>query len=444
MAMNEAQSQQMQLALQLRTVAQTLEGAFGLQPDPRGVKPRGVAGCRILDMRYEPDERCVILYQLGEHMVVGTLRWDRPDVKWSEPAQMIPSLGMGAYLFPHDPALPGLAAALETQAMAHALAEGLPECGEGAYRVLRCRAVPLRYRLGRRCTLRLDLWLRNVKSGVVVHRTLIGKVYHDGAKAASVYGSMAMLSGTPPVREGRIAVARAVAFLPALAMILQEPMDGTPLDLWLSCREDEATADNSPGGNGVVRAATALAALHTSGLATERQRAVAVEIARLQSRAAQVARADATLGARMSELAATLTARLERLSEWNAEVSFVHGDCKPSQFLLGATQVALLDFDHCGMADPAVDVGTFLATLRQQGLRRSLKAESREGTYVVLEGRFLDAYCAVSGRGADFRSRAAWYQAAALLRKAQRSFARSPRSPLPAGLVAEAWRCLRH
>jgi hypothetical protein len=54
---------------------------------------------------------------------------------------------------------------------------------------------------------------------------------------------------------------------------------------------------------------------------------------------------------------------------------------------------------------------------------------------------FLAEYCAVGGRGPDFRLRVAWYEAVALLRKAARAFARSPRSPLPAALVEGAWHC---
>ena len=50
----------------------------------------------------------------------------------------------------------------------------------------------------------------------------------------------------------------------------------------------------------------------------------------------------------------------------------MHGDCKPSQFLIGDGRVYLLDLDHCGVSDQAADVGTFLATLRQQEIRDDL------------------------------------------------------------------------
>ncbi len=144
----------------------------------------------------------------------------------------------------------------------------------------------------------------------------------------------------------------------------------------------------------------------------------------------------------MHELARTLPSWLDCLEGWGAELTLVHGDCKPSQFLVlpgaqgdGAAQVAVLDFDHCGMADPAADVGNFLASLRQAGI-----AQARVSTR--LEEVFLAAYLAACRAPEGLRLRAAWYEAVALLRKGLRSFARSPRSPLPELLVQEAWRCL--
>jgi aminoglycoside phosphotransferase (APT) family kinase protein len=150
----------------------------------------------------------------------------------------------------------------------------------------------------------------------------------------------------------------------------------------------------------------------------------------------------------MNDLTVALFNWFEQLPSWNTEVGLVHGDCKPSQFLVGPEHVALLDFDHCGMADPASDVGTFLASLRQLGVRQWLKerkspaAAARSLWLQALEQGFLGEYCATNGRGPDFQWRATWYEAVALLRKALRSFARSPRSSLPSALVDEAWRCL--
>jgi aminoglycoside phosphotransferase (APT) family kinase protein len=132
---------------------------------------------------------------------------------------------------------------------------------------------------------------------------------------------------------------------------------------------------------------------------------------------------------------------LHQLPAWHAETGLIHGDCKPSQFLIGPAHTALLDFDHCGMADPASDVGTFLATLRQMKVSAQGPLQSTHWFH-ALEERFLEEYIRTRGCHPDIRLRATWYMAVALLRKSLRSFARSPRSPVPAALVEEAWRCL--
>jgi hypothetical protein len=100
----------------------------------------------------------------------------------------------------------------------------------------------------------------------------------------------------------------------------------------------------------------------------------------------------------------------------------------------------LLDLDSCGQADPAGDVGTFLATLRQHGVRqvlarRTTAADAR--AQAALAEVFLREYVEAAGGGADgeLRRRIAWYEAVALERKALRCFARAPTSPLTRALV---------
>ena len=98
------------------------------------------------------------------------------------------------------------------------------------------------------------------------------------------------------------------------------------------------------------------------------------------------------------------------------------------------------------MADPAVDVGTFLATLQQMKVKQTMKNRGKPVRCTDwlpdLKRQFLEAYCSASGAPSGFWQRAAWYEAVALLRKAIRGFERSPFSPLPDALVAEAWKGL--
>jgi hypothetical protein len=431
-----------QAALRLRTIGPRLSALFA---DVEGGRS---SACRILDMKYEPGDYCRILYQLGERLLIGSFRWGEDEGEVPATARLLDPFGMRVYLFEHDPALPGLATVLDQRALAAALGQALPECAGGQAMLLRARAVPLRYRPGRRCTLRIDMWLRDRSGGRPRPRTLFGKVYHDLEKASDVYREMQLLAESAPVRAGRVVLARAAAFLPELRLMLQEPVAGSSLELLMAGLRDPATAGDPRGWDGVLASAGALAAIHGSGLGVGRERSIDAELQRFAKRAGQAATVDADLGGRLVELAAALPAWRERLREWGEVSTVVHGDCKHSQCLLTPAGVAVLDFDHIGMADPANDIGSYLATLRQMSIHQSLQARGSPASHArgrwlrALEGCFLDAYCAAGGRGEGFKLRATWYEAAALMRKALRGFARSPRSQMPAAEVEEAWRCL--
>ena len=420
---------------------------------PPGQHQRSQPSCHILDAKVEPGARCTILYQVGERLIIGELPGAAthrgPE---TAPADRLPELQI--YDYAHDPALPSLPTVLDGPAMVALLNTALPDCTSGRLQILRCRVTPLRYRLGKRCTLRFDLRLRDHTSGATVTRTLYGKLYHSARKAQAVYAEMNHLSTALAQHQGQLLLAQAVAFLPTLPLILQAPVAGAPLELLLCQPKRSATAGDPRAVAGIRQAAAALARLHQVELCTERVRAIDDELVRFQERSRQISTVVPPVGAALLALANALPAGLEQLPAWGAESSLVHGDCKPSQFLLtpasasdAAPVVALLDFDHCGVADPAADVGNFLATLRQMGVKQSLKqragaAESYQQWLHTLEEHFLAEYVASRPCHPAFRQRATWYQAVALLRKAIRSFSRSPRSPLPTLLVQEAWRCL--
>lgn len=426
--------EQIAIALNPRLVGPLLEELF---------RPEHVRGrkhqCFILDTKYEPGHYCTVLYQLGDDLIIGSYHWDSAESQIPETTRIIPSLGMQVYRFPDDPVLPSLTKALDPQAVSAALVDALPEL-KSAARILRCAVKPLRFRPGRRCTVRLELWLREKEAHGISKRVLYGKIYHDLEKAERVYQQMLALSESLAAQEGRISYATASAFLPDLAMVLQNPVQGVPLDSLLSC---DTTVCEPRGFAGTGAAGSALAAFHTSGLAAGKPRSISSELARFKKRGARIGRVNPALGEEIAKLADALSAWLDTLDRWGATTCLVHGDCKPAQFLIQDAQVALLDFDHCGMADPAVDVGTFLATLQQMQVKQIMKNHGRPARSAAwmpdLKQHFLEAYCDASGSPSGFLQRAAWYEAVGLLRKAIRGFERSPFSPLPAALLAEAW-----
>jgi aminoglycoside phosphotransferase (APT) family kinase protein len=155
-----------------------------------------------------------------------------------------------------------------------------------------------------------------------------------------------------------------------------------------------------------------------------------------------VATVEPATGSALTDLAIRLAATAQDLAP--GQLGIVHGDCKPDQFLLrGDRDVVLLDLDSCGRADPAGDVGTFLATLRQRTVRQHLARPAAGppagGTAGVSAEVFLREYLRGAGATTDveLRRRISWYEAVALERKALRCFARAPRSPLTCALVAQ-------
>lgn len=442
-ALNAAFQQQVEFALHPRRMQEHLSAIYAPQ-----------AVCHILDAKYEADAHCSVLYQLGERLVIGEVHREAATLGTSATDPLrLPAIQ--TYPYEDDPALPGLTTALDGQKMAATLNAILPECVAGEARVLRCGVTPLRYRLGKRCTLRFDLRLRDNATGAIRRRTLYGKLYHTIRKAQAVYAEMGALAHASALQAAKVEVAHAVAFAPSLPMVFQSPVQGAPLDLLLHQpkRRDHIAHPHAVGA--IRSAAAALAALHQVAISTDRERPVAEELLRFQQRTARVSAVNPTMGAAFQALAAALPVWLDQLPVWGTEESLVHGDCKPSQFLVngepqkGATfQIALLDFDHCGIADPAADVGNFLATLRQEGAKQALRQRNAAAVaryqqwLAMLEEQFLKAYLAARPCHPAFRQRALWYQAVALLRKALRSFSRSSHSPLPGLLVREAWECL--
>lgn len=394
--------------------------------------------CHLLDMKYAPNEQCTLLYQWGDQLWIGLLPWQKAPP--TDHAHYLAPLNLWLYPFPHDPALPTLARVLDDGALTDLLRATLPLYQTDEMDLVRAHATPLRYRPGKRCTVQIDLLLRSRQRRTLCRQRLYGKLYHDADKAAAVYAEMHLLANAV-ADGGALTLATAVAFVPTLSLVLQAPVAGQPLDLLL-----RATAGDAAGTTAVMRAAQALAALHQLPVATERLRPGASDVAKLSRRVANVATVAPAVGEAMVTLARHLADLAAHLPTWGATTSIGHGDCKPSQFLLSPDQVALLDFDHCGMADPAADVALFLATLRQARVHQQSNARRRPAAMQPADdarrAAFYTAYTAVTGAAPDFACRVAWYEAVALLRKAWRSFARSPWSPLPALLVDEAWRGL--
>ncbi|MFP5347497.1 MAG: hypothetical protein ACLGIA_10765 [Actinomycetes bacterium] len=399
--------------------------------------------CFVLDAKYEPGVRATVQYRLGDLLVRGDVLGvaagvEAPGQEMTRHEAVVDDLGLAVSRFPHDPGIPTLPLALDAPRLLAELAE-VGVAGAGDPRAVRLQL--LRYRTGRRATFRVVVRARDGRV-----RTFVAKCYHQPAKASAV-AAEAREAAVPARDADRLVLAPLVAHLPALAVVLHEALAGRSLGLGLP--RAVVTGALSPSRD-VARAAVALAAFHALPPSSDRLRPPERELAKFGARAYGISLVDPAAGAALAGLADRLAGL--RPDTPPDRTGLVHGDCKPSQFLLRGADVALLDLDSSGLADPASDLGTFAASLRQLAVRRGLaervpaRRNVARGWADRLAQTFLDTYVEAAGLSAsaagDLRHRTDWYEGVALERKALRAFARSPLSPLPAALVDEAHRRL--
>ncbi len=368
----------------------------------------------------------------------------------------IPPLGLTIQRFPHDERLPSLAAAvtpyehlLLREALERAATEILGN-SPGTLRLLSADAVPLRYKPGDRCVLRYRLRLQRAGSATgaegQVQVGVIGKLYREPAQAHAAAELMARLVRAQGKRPW---TARPLAVVDALALVLSEDLGSDRDDPPTLVGTDVIRFGTGQPTQALRAAARALAELHTSDTLTAETpaRTGEDEAGKAAKRAGTIARYVPTLAGETDRVASRLGAMLSGLPQ--DVLRPAHGSYKSSQLLFRAGSVHLVDFDQFCRADPALDVGYFLAYLRPPGLwyhRAGTRAWFARAATI-----FLTAYDErLAERGVDastregVRRRCHVYEAALLLKIAARRPNRlhSPRPGEVGALLAEVTSCL--
>lgn len=351
--------------------------------------------------------------------------------------------------FPADERLPGLADAMAPtqssavrRALEAAAASRLPAAGR--WRLLAATADPLRYKPGDRCVIRYRASFES--SGLQPARaslSVIGKLYRRRSEATVAQSTLERLAAMP-WSAAPLAAAESLPLL--LTVDLGSGSDEPPVVPGTCAIRNVAGQTPDPA---LHTAATALADLHTSGVATAGTplRTGADEAAKAGKRASALSAYLPQLRAHIQRATGRVQARLCGLTSdlsWPA-----HGSYKPSQLLVRGASVFLVDFDQFCLADPALDLGYFLAYLRPPGLW-----QRRAGTrawFAAAAAAFLSAYDdGLRERGIDAAARSGiltrcpGYEAAALLKIAARRGNRlqSPRPREVAAILREIDQCL--
>jgi hypothetical protein len=311
------------------------------------------------------------------------------------PLAVLPVPGMVLRLAGYDERLHGLKLVHKPRLLRPILLEHVDRGSE----IQRIKPEVLGHRLGKRCIVRFRFQALGEGADAASRRSVIAKLYKvRTTKGSQVFADMRRLRVRGFGNESDLAIPRPIAFLPEDNVLLMEDVPGKLL------------ADRPPRElrEGVAAAGRIIAKLHTSTVHTPRRHSADDEIALLEPWVALVSRVHPDLEGLAAAALAAVRPALAACAD--AQRTPSHRDFYDKQVLLADGGATLIDFDTFCMADPALDVGNFLAHLDLARLQETMAEDG-------LEGGFLDGYRRTAGTLSG-DARIAAYRAASLLRLA--------------------------
>jgi thiamine kinase-like enzyme len=305
-------------------------------------------------------------------------------------------------------------------------AELLPDAGVEPGRIESITVEPVNYARRDRCVLRYQLD-ELAEDGTRSRRTIYGKVATGNQGAAIAPTIDELRERVLPGAAAPFALPQSLAFRPDLQLSLLTAVPGAPrIPQLLKARL--AGAAPEPGltlESAIAASARIAASLHASPSKLGRRRTLDDERAALREKIAAVLHVAPELGARFQGWLERIEAYAEESDPLRLCLS--HGDFTHAQLIFDGERSGLVDFDTICQAEPALDLGQFLAYLRV-ATHKAGKAASAESKALGerLGEQFLAAYIAAMGPRVEdaerLRVRAMIYQVVSLLRMALHSW----------------------
>jgi hypothetical protein len=369
----------------------------------------------LVTCRVYPDAARAAVYE-AERLapLVAAVRGREEVAPCAAPVAVLDPLGMVVHVFPIDGELPTLAAATDPTVAARAIGELLVANGRRDIRVEGARAEPVHYSRRHRCMLRYHLVVEGGRRLVVY-----GKVANEGSGAhipAMVDALRVTFAGAG------VAVPECLGFSEDLQLVVFTEIPGAPrvAQLLLARLRGEPPGGGLTVEDAVEACGQTAAALHTSALRLGARRPLHAELARLRDNLVPIRRLAPEVAEPLGhwlEVAETLGAATPAL-----DLCQCHGDFSYTQLIFDGPDVGLVDFDSFCQAEPALDLGQFLAYLRYAGVKASsTTAAERARVSERLAERFTTAYTAAGGP-AEAVERVAVYEVVSLLRMAEHAW----------------------
>ncbi len=344
----------------------------------------------------------------------------RPELEpLSSPLAFVDALAMTLSAYPVDGRLPALVEATNPAHMSRRLASRAGGSRGGA-----CRVSLVRYRSGRRCILRYEL------AADAQSRVVYGKLAADDRGRTADLAIRRLRAAGPAVPTG-FGLPRSLGYVPSLGLLLLEAVPGSPE----VSRALKRFAHGEPVPlpvleAGLERCAEVAAALHRCAVAGLPARPADRELARLRREVAAIRRAARELSAELLR-ALEQAARALAASPATAPCT-CHGDFKHNQILFDGDRRTLVDLDTVCTAEPALDVGHFLAYLRLKLTGEDAPAPPRAVEHLCrcFVSAYLEAAGPAPGPAADIVSRANAYAILCMVQRAVHSWQKFKRDRL--------------
>jgi aminoglycoside phosphotransferase (APT) family kinase protein len=216
------------------------------------------------------------------------------------------------------------------------------------------KVTPIRYRPGERHVLRFD----RLETSEDSQSTYFVKLYSNSTEGPRRMRIAKRVADWLEECGSRLSGARAAGYLADDQAVLFPLISGAPLSDYLRQPTTQVMQQLSLAGQG-------LRALHDGpqSLTEDLERKAFAEEARVIARASEhVQVLLPETGARITEILALAGDLYTKLPQ--EPPVFTHSDFKADHLRVSNTGLTLFDFDTCSLADPALDVGKFLADLQ--------------------------------------------------------------------------------
>ncbi|MEZ4661180.1 MAG: ABC transporter transmembrane domain-containing protein [Caldilineaceae bacterium] len=356
----------------------------------------------------------------------------RPEIApFTHPVAFIDDLNMALSVFPIDGELPALIASTDHKQMTAFFQKTLADDGDTPMVVEDCTIEAGHYGRQHRCVLRYEVKgrpLNAASDAPQMQQVVYGKIAADdrckvvGAVLSSLQWRLREVQTQRHFRIPRIR-----GYWPDTGLILLESLPGKPqISEMLQARitgEEDAALPSIMLEEALRDCARVAGALHKVNIQFSETRSFQSELDDLETYMPSVQQFSLALGMQMQHAMRRLQSYAETTTE--LPVCFSHGDYTYTQLIFDERTCGLVDFDTVCQAEPALDLGQFLAYMRLAARKAEFGLREKGGEPIELDvdalgAQFVETYIRTAGLNAQqaeqLQARVAAYEIISLMR----------------------------